>query len=72
MKASLIYFCIIFGCLQLSTSYAWDNDDLEIFDLVEEIDKNFYEVLGIQQVKQTLSVCRVQNGRLSTFDYIKC
>ena len=29
---------------------AWDTDDLEIFDLVEEINKNFYEVFGIGQV----------------------
>ncbi|XP_055844076.1 uncharacterized protein F54F2.9 [Episyrphus balteatus] len=28
---------------------AWDKDELEIFDLVEEINKNFYEVMGISQ-----------------------
>lgn len=29
---------------------AWDQDDLDIFDLVEEINSNFYTVLGVQQV----------------------
>lgn len=28
----------------------WDQDDLDIFDLVEEINENFYTVLKIQQV----------------------
>lgn len=29
---------------------AWDQDDLDIFDLVEEINQNFYTVLDVQQV----------------------
>lgn len=29
---------------------SWDQDDLDIFDLVEEINENFYTVLKIQQV----------------------
>lgn len=29
---------------------AWDQDDLDIFDLVEEINDNFYTVLKVQQV----------------------
>ncbi|XP_055914386.1 uncharacterized protein F54F2.9 [Eupeodes corollae] len=28
---------------------SWDKDELEIFDLVEEINKNFYEVMAISQ-----------------------
>ncbi|KAJ6638366.1 DnaJ like subfamily C member 1 [Pseudolycoriella hygida] len=28
---------------------AWDTEELEIFDLVEEINQNFYNVLGVQQ-----------------------
>lgn len=33
-----------------NSASAWDNDDLEIFDLVELINDNFYKVMGIQQV----------------------
>lgn len=29
---------------------AWDTEELEIFDLVEEINQNFYELLGVAQV----------------------
>lgn len=29
---------------------SWDHQELEIFDLVEEINENFYTVLGINQV----------------------
>lgn len=29
---------------------AWESGDLELFDLVEEVQLNFYEFLGVQQV----------------------
>lgn len=35
----------------LAPATAWDNDDLEIFDLVELINKNFYEQMGLKQVR---------------------
>ncbi|KAL6060516.1 hypothetical protein STEG23_000556 [Scotinomys teguina] len=28
---------------------AWESADLELFDLVEEVQLNFYEFLGVQQ-----------------------
>ncbi|XP_047988633.1 uncharacterized protein F54F2.9 [Leguminivora glycinivorella] len=28
---------------------AWDDDDLEVFDVVEEVNQNFYELLGVTQ-----------------------
>ena len=28
---------------------AWDNDELEVFDVVEEVNQNFYDVLGVPQ-----------------------
>ena len=33
----------------------WDNIDLELFDLVEDVRTNFYEVLGVPQVSHSLS-----------------
>lgn len=30
-------------------SHAWDNDELEVFDVVEEVNQNFYDVLGVTQ-----------------------
>lgn len=29
---------------------AWDDGDLEVFDVVEEVNQNFYELLGVTQV----------------------
>lgn len=29
---------------------AWDQEEFEIFDLVEEINQNFYTVLKVEQV----------------------
>ncbi|XP_068159948.1 uncharacterized protein F54F2.9 [Drosophila tropicalis] len=41
------------SCLLLlvisQTSHAWHSEELEIFDLVEEVNKNFYEFMGINQ-----------------------
>lgn len=45
---------IVFGVLcfldVFRSSCAWDNDELEVFDVVEEINQNFYDVLGVTQV----------------------
>ncbi|OXB60090.1 hypothetical protein ASZ78_004100 [Callipepla squamata] len=35
--------------LLLPRGRAWDSGDLELFDLVEEVPRNFYDFLGVQQ-----------------------
>ncbi|KAM9288000.1 LOW QUALITY PROTEIN: dnaJ homolog subfamily C member 1 [Cariama cristata] len=35
--------------LVLPRARAWDSGDLELFDLVEEVPRNFYDFLGVQQ-----------------------
>ena len=48
---------LFFSILSLSTNvHGWDSIDLELFDLVEEIKDNFYDVLGLKQVSLTKSV----------------
>lgn len=32
---------------------AWDDGDFEVFDVVEEVNQNFYELLGVSMVKLT-------------------
>lgn len=45
------YALIALAFLSLvSSAYAWDTEEMEIFDLVEEIGENFYDALGVQQV----------------------
>lgn len=44
-----LYLLII--CLTLKTSYGWDSDQLEVFDIVEEVKVNFYELLNVSQVR---------------------
>ncbi|CAG2193119.1 DNAJC1 [Mytilus edulis] len=34
----------------------WDTDDLELFDLVEEVNRNFYEVLGVDQAASSSEI----------------
>lgn len=45
---------MIFTVLQLldicNLSFAWDNEELEVFDVVEEVNQNFYALLGVPQV----------------------
>lgn len=47
-----------------SPSLAWDSAELEMFDLVEEINQNFYEVMGIAQ-DATLQEIKKAYRRLS-------
>lgn len=44
------YVNIFVICALLLSTEAWDTEELEIFDLVEEINRNFYEFMGITQV----------------------
>ncbi|XP_057373662.1 dnaJ homolog subfamily C member 1-like [Daphnia carinata] len=41
--------CLIVFLSMFSICSAWDQSDIEIFDLVEEINQNFYDVLGVLQ-----------------------
>lgn len=50
MKVPLIIFGILYFLNTLFRfSHAWDNDELEVFDVVEEVNQNFYDVLGVTQ-----------------------
>lgn len=49
MNVSLITFGIFYFLNVFRFSHAWDNDELEVFDVVEEVNQNFYEVLGVTQ-----------------------
>ncbi|KAG8573711.1 hypothetical protein GDO81_012507 [Engystomops pustulosus] len=40
---------LLLCCLQLLPASAWESGDLELFDLVEEIQQNFYQFLGVEQ-----------------------
>jgi len=42
----LVFFLLCGVCAVV----CFDYDELEIFDLVEEVNQNFYELLGIDQV----------------------
>lgn len=42
-----VFFIVV---LLFSIAYAWDSEQLEVFDVVEEVKTNFYELLNITQV----------------------
>ena len=44
-------FLLSFVLLRCKEVHGWDAVDLELFDLVEEIKVNFYDVLGLKQVR---------------------
>lgn len=41
---------------------AWDSGDLELFDLAEEVPRNFYDFLGVQQVSAARPGPRAARG----------
>lgn len=49
-----IYALVLFLAVLCLDVHAWDTEELEIFDLVEEINRNFYEFMGIAQVRSPL------------------
>lgn len=61
MKLVLISALILFTHL-VSPAYAWDNDDLEIFDLVELVNQNFYDLMGIKQDASLSEIKRAFRG----------
>ena len=44
-------FLLLFILPGFTEVHGWDSIDLELFDLVEEIKDNFYDVLGLKQVR---------------------
>ena len=52
MPESCMFVCVkCLVLLQLATNIVgWNNEDLELFDLVEEVDQNFYDLLGVSPV----------------------
>lgn len=50
MNLPLVVFGVLCFLDVFRSSYAWDNDELEVFDVVEEVNQNFYDVLGVTQV----------------------
>lgn len=54
---------VLLCCLLVGQAVAWDPTDFEVFDAVEEINANFYEVLGVAPVSGP-------GGRLSVTSYL--
>ncbi|CAH2073183.1 unnamed protein product, partial [Iphiclides podalirius] len=49
------FIVIIFLAFIISAA-AWDDDDFEVFDVVEEVNQNFYELLGVTQEASQLEI----------------
>lgn len=64
MRLNLLIFVFALCAHNSRLVSAWDNDDLEIFDLVEEINENFYKVLNVEPVSNLL------NGQFSLIKFI--
>lgn len=48
MKVVTISLLII-TCYLISPAKAWDSEDLEVFDVVDAVNQNFYTLMGINQ-----------------------
>lgn len=50
-SAGYRFFLLLFILPRCTEVHGWDSIDLELFDIVEEIKDNFYDVLGLKQVR---------------------
>lgn len=54
------------GCLACTAAHGWGSDDMEVFDLVEEVNENFYTLMQInpnatnQEIKRAFRTLSVQ------------
>ncbi|ERE77610.1 putative dnaJ subfamily C member 1 [Cricetulus griseus] len=48
--SSSVWLLLLFLLAAVGPVRAWESGDLELFDLVEEVQLNFYEFLGVQQL----------------------
>lgn len=55
MRVSLVIFGVVQFLSICKLSSAWDNEELEVFDVVEEVNQNFYELLGVEQVRRIIN-----------------
>ncbi|RMX54774.1 hypothetical protein pdam_00018594 [Pocillopora damicornis] len=58
-----IIFLMFFIFSRCSIVYGWDSVDLELFDLVEEIKDNFYDILGLKQLVAVSEVLKDEEKR---------
>ncbi|KAG8431320.1 hypothetical protein GDO86_019064 [Hymenochirus boettgeri] len=65
LGARFLLPALLLWCGQVRMAGAWDSGDLELFDLVEEIQQNFYEFLGVEQVTEAPH----PEGKLVHFPY---
>ncbi|XP_060589388.1 LOW QUALITY PROTEIN: dnaJ homolog subfamily C member 1-like [Ruditapes philippinarum] len=42
-----LFFILFLAVSLLNLVFCWDTDNLELYDLVEEVNENFYDVLGV-------------------------
>lgn len=56
MKIIYILFSVLQFLNICKESIAWDNEELEVFDVVEEVNQNFYELLNVPKVFQYISM----------------
>ena len=43
-------FYVLLVLVSIQGALCWDQDELDLFDLVEEVEENFYELLQVEQV----------------------
>lgn len=76
MAADSKEYWIILLFMILSKSphvHCWDAIDLELFDIVEEVKGNFYDILGLQQVSCSKFIVELTKvSKRSHFNKLNC
>ena len=49
--ARIVAVVLLMACSCLHVSHCWEEEEMEMFDLVEDIGENFYDLLEVSPVR---------------------
>ena len=55
--ARIVAVLFLMACSCIHQSVCWEEEELEMFDLVEDIGQNFYDLLEVSEVRAVAADC---------------
>lgn len=65
------HWCLLFLIIQIDLVYTWENYELDLFDLVEElgVNTNFYDFINVEQNADVTEIKRAYRYNTNTIEF---